>query len=102
MGQRQGMQSAGRSSDQWKMLRKGVCLQLCLCSERRHRLKHRGMRLHEMGSSFFHSGTNSLHLLKTNGLLLPLKRPEEELSSNDGLAKEFIQGMKNVGFIPKP
>ena len=58
MGQRQGMQSTGCISDQWKMLRKGLCLQLCVCSERRYWLKHQGVCLHETGSSFFHPGTN--------------------------------------------
>lgn len=37
-----------------------------------------------------------------NGSILPLKRQEEELSSNDGLVKVFVQAMKNVGFTPKP
>lgn len=90
----------GSISDKWKMLQKGPCLQLCLCSEQRYWLKHQGVCLHETGSFFFHSGTNYLHLVKTNGSLLPPRRQKEELSSKDGLVKEFVQALKNcVSFL---
>jgi len=97
---REGMRSAGRICDQWRMLRKGVCLQLCLCPEQRHWLKDKAVCLHDTSSFFFHSGTNQLHPDTMNGSLLPLKRQEEKLSSNAGLVKEFVQAMKNaVSFL---